>query len=452
MTFTRGWRTRTGKLVGCTSEKGTDALVLDGAPVGTDETGNMRVPAADIAQRGTVRLSLNGQMEPDGGGIGVDDTGRIWTRTATRTEYGVVKTSYTGSTEMVPVVGQNEAGQLMVPYAGLNQPGVVRLGSYGGQSNPIPYLMAVGSDELHRLANNLVWGGALQHLNPQGWIARNMPWLDAVREQHPEYFQDIYYLGIVTSEQFTQTPEQGIILNSASATLKAGVFIARGIGTDEREDAVPNADTVWTWANGRFYTKTEIDSKVKTLNSAIDNVKNTLSERITNEVKTLNDAIAAQSKALSTRIDTEVKTLNTRIDTEVKALNTTITTKEKGLSDRINTLDARVTSEVKTLNTTITTKEKALSDRITANANKFSQYTNTAGMQQYVKQTLANYPTATAMTEALKKYYTKTESDARFVRGEDGLMRIGIYKDGDDIVTLSTKNPDKLYIKSQKKQ
>lgn len=352
---------------------GTDAIVEDGAPVGTDETGNMRVPAADMAQRGTVRLSLNGRMEPDGGGIGVDETGRIWTRTATRTEYGVVKTSYTGSTEMVPVVGQNESGQLMVPYAGLNQPGVVRLGSYGGQANPIPYILSVGVDDNHRLANNLVYGGALQHINPQGWVARNMPWLDASKEAHPEYFQDLYYLGVVTSEQFTQNSEQGIILNSASASLKAGVFIARGIGTDERADAVPTAATVWTWANGRFYTKGEIDDKVRTIG-----------ERITSEVNALNETINEKEKKLSDRITKEVETLNT-----------TITEKEKKLGERI-------TTEVGNLKTTINDKEKALSDRINTN-----------------KDTFKNYKTWTATVEYLKSYATQSWVKSNYVTKED---------------------------------
>lgn len=350
---------------------GTDAVVQDGAPVGTDETGNMRVPPADIAQQGSVRLSIEGRMEADGGGIGVDEQGRIWTRAATRTEYGVVKTSYTGSTEMVPVVGQNEAGQLMVPYAALNQPGVVRLGSYGGQSNPIPYLMAVGSDELHRLANNLVYGGALQHINPQGWVAKAMPWLDAVKEQHPEYFQDIYYLGIVTSGQFTQTTEQGIILNSASATLKAGVFIATGIGTDAREDAVPTAGTVWTWANGRFYTKAQIDEKERAIG-----------DRITREVKTLNGTIA----------------------------------------DKERELGERITEEVKTLNRTITDKEGELSERIDANKDNFKNYKTWEATEEYLRSyatqswVKANYVTKEEfnkekkeINESIEKCVKKTE-------------------------------------------
>lgn len=389
----------------------TNATIEGGAPVGNDETGAMRVPRAEIAQQGTVKLSIAGRMEETGGGIGVDSDGKIWVQRASRTEFGTAKTSYNGSGTTAPVVGINDTGQLVIPFAGLNQAGVVKLGSYGGQTNPRPYNVAVGADVDEHLVNNLVYGGALQHMNPAGWIARNMPWLDEVHAAHPEYFVDLFYLGIVTSEQFTQSAERGIELNSASASLLAGVFLAADF-TDTRGNAVPSVKLVGDWVHQECYTKTEIDQKEQEFDT-----------RITDEVKALNK-----------RMDSEVQTLNRAIKTQAETLNT------------------RIDTEVKTLNSTITDKEKALSDRIQANTNKFAEYTTTKGMQTYIDDRLKPYATTQAMETALAQYYKKAEMDNMFVRGEENLKQIGVYTDDDDIVSLSKANPDKLYIKSQRKK
>ena len=56
----------TTELYGLT-KLGTDLVVQGGAPVGTNEKGQMRVPGADMGQSGTVKLSLNGQIEENGG-------------------------------------------------------------------------------------------------------------------------------------------------------------------------------------------------------------------------------------------------------------------------------------------------------------------------------------------------------------------------------------------------
>ena len=304
----------------------------------------------------------------------------------------------------------NDSGQLVVPFAGLNQAGVVRLGSYGGQTNPRPYNVSVGADVNQHLVNNLVYGGALQHMQPSGWVSKNMPWLDAVREEHPEYFTDLYYLGVVTSNQFTQDSKNGIVLNSATTTLLSGVFLATDL-QDSRGNAVPCAALVRDWVHAECYTQTQIDEKELTLNN-----------RITEEVNTLNN-----------RIDTEVRTLNSTITSEVKTLNT------------------RIDTEVRTLNNTLTNKETALSNRITANASKFDSYSTTTAMKSYVSGLLKSYATTNSMNNAFTNYYSKKEADQRYVKGEPGLWSIGRYTDSDDIVTLSKKNPDKLYIKSQKK-
>ena len=378
----------TAEIYGLT-KLGTDVTIDRGAPVGTDETGAMRVPAADVTQQGTVQLSVEGHLEDGVGGIGVDPDGKIWARRASNTTYGVVKPSYTGNLESAPVIGMDAEGKLQVPFATLNQAGVVKLGSQFGQGNPIPYRVGVGADEGHHLANNLVFGGAYKHMSPTAWRNLQLPWLDAILDAHPEWFTDAYYSGLHTSLQFTQSETSGLELLSATSTLKAGVYIATNIPTEVREDAVPSASTVRDWVHAECYTKPEVDTKVQTLN-----------ERITSEVTTLNE---------------------------------------------------RITSEVTTLNKSINDKEKDLSDRIKQNTDALAKCVSTSAMQSYVKDSLKPYLTSSSMNNALADYYTKKGCDSRYVQGETGLMRIGRYTDSTDIVTLSKQNPDKLYIKSQKK-
>ncbi len=345
----------TAELYGLT-KLGTGATIERGAPVGTDARGAMRVPAADVTQQGTVQLSVAGRLEDGVGGIGVDESGKIWARRASASTYGVSKPSYTGSLETAPVVGIDEQGSLRVPFATLNQAGVIKLGSRFAQSNPIPYQVGIGATQEHNLSNNLIFGGAYKHMEPRGWRALALPWLDALIDENPNFFGDMYYSGLHSSLQFTQSANNGLELLSATTTLKAGVYIAIDIPSENREDAVPTSKTVRDWVHDECYTKTQADEK-----------------------------------------------------------------------------------------------ERALSERINANASKFSEYTNTEDMHHYVEQTLLPYATQAWVNNALKRYYTKKESDARFVRGEDGILRIGLYKDGDDPSALSTQNPDKLYIKSQKK-
>ena len=422
---------------------GTDITIEKGAPVGTDEHGQMRVPVAQTTVQGTVQLSVEGSLEDGVGGIGVDDQGRIWARRASRDTYGVVKPSYTGNLESAPVIGMDDEGRMQIPFATLGQAGVIRLGSMYGQANPIPFRVGVGADEEHHLANNLVYGGAIQHMQPSGWAARNMKWLEKIMAEHKEYFVDMYYQGLVTSDQFTQDASDGLILNSATKSMVGGVMIASSM-QDRSDDTVPTAKMIVSWMNENFYTKTEIDEKERGINAAISQNYDTLNDRITSETQSLGSRIETEVKNLNTTINNKEKALSDRIDSEVRNLNTTINNKEKALSDRID-------SEVRTLNSTINNKEKALSDRITANANKFASYSTTSQMQNYVSGQLKSYPSTTTLNNSLKNYYTKSESDNRFVRGEDGFMRLGLYDDDSTIVALSTKNPDKLYVKVQKK-
>lgn len=245
---------------------GTDATVQDGAPVGNDAAGQMSVPHADFTTPGTVRLAT-ADVLAEGGAVGFDAEGRMVAQPAAYGRYGTMKPS----TNNVPgtwCIGINSDGTAGVNWAGLHSAGVVKLGSQFGQSNPIPYQQGVGATEDHKLANNLVFGGALQHMSPSAWGSRHMDWLDSQMSKTPEWFGDAYYLGLATSGQFTQSQTGGLELESAAADLLAGVFLASSM-TDGRGNAVPGAAMVLEHLDECYYkkeflfTKEEVNSVLR---------------------------------------------------------------------------------------------------------------------------------------------------------------------------------------------
>lgn len=245
---------------------GTDATVQDGAPVGNDAAGQMSVPHADFTTPGTVRLAT-ADVLAEGGAVGFDAEGRMVAQPAAYGRYGTMKPS----TNNVPgtwCIGINSDGTAGVNWAGLHSAGVVKLGSQFGQSNPIPYQQGVGATEDHKLANNLVFGGALQHMSPSAWGSRHMDWLDSQMSETPEWFGDAYYLGLATSGQFTQSQTGGLELQSAAADLLAGVFLASSM-TDGRGNAVPGAAMVLEHLDECYYkkeflfTKEEVNSVLR---------------------------------------------------------------------------------------------------------------------------------------------------------------------------------------------
>ncbi len=179
---------------------GTDVVINGGAPVGVGANGEMRVGVGSTVEAGMYRLS------------------------------------YTGSCESC--VGLTPGGALGVPFASLNQAGVVKTGSAFESNNPTPYLLSTGITRKHELANNLVYGGAIKHASPTYWrnncpeLATNIP---------DEYFNERFYLGLHTSPQLPQTDG---VLQVASALntgdLVGGVHLTEHLD-DEREDAVVSA-------------------------------------------------------------------------------------------------------------------------------------------------------------------------------------------------------------------
>lgn len=257
---------------------GTDTTVQDGAPVGNDASGQMSVPHADYTTPGTVRPAT-ADVLADGGAVGFDAEGRMVAQAAAYGRYGAMKPS-TSSVPGTRCIGINNDGTAGVNWAGLNSAGVVKLGSQFGQSNPIPYQQGVGATEDHKLANNLVYGGALQHMSPSAWGSRHMDWLDSQMSETPQWFGDAYYLGLATSGQFTQSQERGLELESATADLMAGVYLASSLGNpidgtaaDARSNAVPTAAQTADYLSRFYYNKSEVFTKEETRKHVAEELK-----------------------------------------------------------------------------------------------------------------------------------------------------------------------------------
>ena len=257
---------------------GTDTTVQDGAPVGNDASGQMRVPRADYTTPGTVRPATADVLE-DGGAVGFDAEGRMVAQAAAYGRYGAMKPS-TSSVPGTWCIGINSDGTAGVNWAGLNSAGVVKLGSQFGQSNPIPYQQGVGATEDHKLANNLVYGGALQHMSPSAWGSRHMDWLDSQMRETPQWFGDAYYLGLATSGQFAQSQARGLELESATADLMAGVYLASSLGNpidgtaaDARGNAVPTAAQTADYLSRFYYNKSEVFTKEETRKHVAEELK-----------------------------------------------------------------------------------------------------------------------------------------------------------------------------------
>ncbi len=240
---------------------GTDTTVSDGAPVGTNGDGQMAVPLMSYTVAGTAKASTAETMEEDtAGAIGMTEDGRARAQSARADRFGAMKHSLSDQTE-TDCVGLNADGTTGIRWATLTDSGVVRLGSKFGQLNRIPYQQGVGATEDHQISNNLLYGGALQHQKKAAWSGK-MDWLDEM-ESTEYYNADDYYIGVYTSDQFTQSEGSGMELLSATTTMLAGVYIARGRDDDRENATLTAADTALYYYNKEeVYTKEETEAKI----------------------------------------------------------------------------------------------------------------------------------------------------------------------------------------------
>lgn len=246
---------------------GTAVVVADGAPVGNDANNALSVPLASMVVAGTGKLSAEGIV--DGGSVGLDEEKAFRVPAATMDRYGTVKLSQSEEigSDNTSTIGEDADGRVRVDWATLDKAGVIRLGSKFGQSNPEPYLVGIGATSDNKLANNYVFGGAIQHWKPAAWEGK-MTWLDEAKAQNPSYFNDMFYSGLYTSPQFTQSQNNGLQLLPATGNMLAGVYLAYSID-DSRTTAVASAPTTKRYlqenyyTQGQLYTRTEADAAIK---------------------------------------------------------------------------------------------------------------------------------------------------------------------------------------------
>lgn len=212
---------------------GTDMTVTGGAPVGRDAAGRAHVPLASSTVPG-VAMPSSPEVSDDGGGIHVSLTGTLLTDLATPTRLGSVKLGTSSVIASGALVGVNASGQLMVPLATTSSNGVFRLGTNYPTDPGDGYRVGVGAYN-GQLCIAFVPRGALRHWRPKTWAVSGMAWVSGV--DWPS--EDSYYSCLLTSEQFTQTEADGLVLRAASTSLRAGVRIASSM-EDEDEDQVLN--------------------------------------------------------------------------------------------------------------------------------------------------------------------------------------------------------------------
>ncbi len=240
----------------------TDVQVDNGAPVGTNAEGQASVPLAGLAVAGSGKLGTSTVLT-EGGMVGMNASGNMMVPVAATNAFGAVKVSDSATMSTGGVIGLDSNKQLRARPATLNTWGVVKLGSAYEQSNPQPYLVGIGSTSDGALANNYAFGGALQHRRPASWQG-TMSWLDAQISGHPEYFGDMFYSGLLTTEQFSQSSGSGLELLPATTQRLAGVYLASSM-TDSRAAAVLTSDVVVNYLNEHYYEKSVVYTKQETL-------------------------------------------------------------------------------------------------------------------------------------------------------------------------------------------
>lgn len=254
----------------------TDSVIKGGAPVGVNSAGQMVVPVADAAMPGAV-LPSSVSTTSGGGRTYVGSDKKLYVDFSTPSVPGVGKTSYSATVENTATVGLTADNKYAVPPAGAFQWGAVKVGSSVPQTNGMPYIIPIGKavDGVHneygqditgQLMNNTLVGGALRAYTKNGWISVAPPGIDT-----SVIFEGSNAVGIVTSNQFSQSSANGLELETATTTLCAGVYLAASM-SDTRKAAVLTSDVVVNYLNEHYYEKSVVYTKQETLTQ----IENTL--------------------------------------------------------------------------------------------------------------------------------------------------------------------------------
>lgn len=244
----------------------TDSRCDNGAPVAQNEQGQMVVPRADYTTPGSVLPSAVETLG-SGGCVGFDEAGRMVVECAAFGRLGAVKLSLAGEVGCA-CIGLLEDGAVGVSWASLTQGGAVLLGSELDETAAVPYLLGVGATKEHKLANNLLLGGALKHQRSAAWLSAGMDWLDV-----GTLSTSAYYLGLATSNSFRQSEQEGLTLVDAAQTPGAlgGVVVSQT--PTSSSSVVPSGKAWWDTMMSWTYSRSESDRLFETKKHADETKK-----------------------------------------------------------------------------------------------------------------------------------------------------------------------------------
>ena len=240
---------------------GTDMKVSAGSPVGHNEDGQMYVPMADNVTAGAVRLSSTDVPEQTTAmhNIGMRSDGSISVLDANYDRYGATRPS-SGETETETAdmrnIAKTDTGRLITRKATRTRYGAVKLGSDFSTLNPIPYQHGISATANGELANNLLYSGAIQHRKRASWMATGSALALKLAEDYPStesgsYFNSTdFYMGLLTTNSFTQDPENGLSLVQASSSILGGVKF--GSVSSGSHTTVPTGSTVYTYLAANY--------------------------------------------------------------------------------------------------------------------------------------------------------------------------------------------------------
>lgn len=254
---------------------GTDVQVDNGAPVGRDIDGQMSVPVAGTAVAGTGKISTS-SIVSEGANIGFNSSKQLQVVKATTGLRGAVKLSTSDVVDEGGFIGESSSGQMRVKQAAAFTWGVVKVGTSVPQSMGMPWIIPVGKaaegirnehgqDITGQLFNNLLVGGALRTAMKNTWLDWSPTGINV--NMLPD---DSNAVGIMTSNQFSQSAANGLELLPATTSMIAGVRLASSMQDDEAA-AVLTAPIVRTWvmdyapSRSEVYTISQSDARFLTM-------------------------------------------------------------------------------------------------------------------------------------------------------------------------------------------
>lgn len=233
---------------------GTGSTVTGGAPVGVDAAKRMHVAKATTSVAGVMKPSSD-VVSDAGGGTHFNASGNLLTDVATYAVFGSVKLSESGVLTEGGVIGIDANGRLIAKKATTGSYGTIKLGTSYPTNPGDGYRVGIGEFG-GEICTAFVPRGALRHWKPNTWSGK-MDWVNDV--SWPS--MDSYYTCLLTSEQFTQTEDKGLVLLPATRTgeMVGGVRLASRVEAEGESLVMPAAMVRDTFARKKdMLTKEEV--------------------------------------------------------------------------------------------------------------------------------------------------------------------------------------------------